>query len=667
MWGRGFLQRARFAQLSPSSSSSRSLLSAASAAPPNSLYFQYQRGRWFGCSTEKMAPVRDPNTLSNYDAWRTRHTTANLKIDFTAKCLRGSVILELESQTDKASKEIILDSSYVTVNSIKLNSAPSSWETKARTEPNGSPVHIAVPEGAAKGEVVNVEIELATTDKCTALQWLTPAQTSDKAAPFMFSQCQAIHARSLFPCQDTPDVKSTYDFNITSPYVVVASGVPVPDETKDLGEEKLYKFQQKVPIPSYLFALSSGEIASAPVGKRSCVCTGPNELKASQWELEGDMDKFLEAAEKIVFPYRWGEYNVLVLPPSFPYGGMENPIFTFATPTIISGDKQNIDVIAHELAHSWSGNLVTSCSWEHFWLNEGWTMYLERRILASIHGGDAHFDFSAIRGWKALEEAIKEYGEDHEFTKLCISHKGIDPDDAFSTVPYEKGFHFVWSLDRLVGRENFDKFIPYYFGKWSNKSLDSYEFKDTFLEFFSAPEYSDLKGKIASIDWEGRFHSTGLPPKPEFDTSLADVCYELAEKWKSKDFIPSPSDVALWTGNQVLVFLNAVQDFEEPLTVEQSQALGKAYGLSESKNAELKAAYYHIAMRSKDASAYQGVADLLGEVGRMKFVRPLFRGLNKVDRELALKTFEKNREFYHPICRQMVEKDLGVSEAGNSS
>lgn len=287
----------------------------------------------------------------------------------------------------------------------------------------------------------------------------------------------------------------------------------------------------------------------------------------------------------------------------------------------------------------------------------------------------------------STEEAIKEYGEDHEFTKLCISHKGIDPDDAFSTVPYEKGFHFVWSLDRLVGRENFDKFIPHYFGKWSNKSLDSYEFKDTFLEFFSAPEYSDLKDKIASIDWEGRFHSTGLPPKPEFDTSLADVCYELAEKWKSKDFTPSPSDVSSWTGNQVLVFLNAVQDFEEPLTVEQSvsfkcldsllpvgsmltpsqQALGKVYGLSESKNAELKAAYYHIAMRSKDASAYQGVADLLGEVGRMKFVRPLYRGLNKVDRELALKTFEKNREFYHPICRQMVEKDLGVAEAAKSS
>jgi leukotriene-A4 hydrolase len=168
------------------------------------------------------------------------------------------------------------------------------------------------------------------------------------------------------------------------------------------------------------------------------------------------------------------------------------------------------------------------------------------------------------------EEAIEEFGKDHKFTKLCISHKGIDPDDAFSTVPYEKGFHLVYFLDRLVGRESFDKFIPYYFTKWANKSLDSYDFKDTFLEFFGAPEYAGLKDKIASIDWEARFYDTGLPPKPEFDTSLVDVCYALAEKWKSKDFTPSSSDTESWIGNQVLVFLNAVQDFEEPLTVEQS-------------------------------------------------------------------------------------------------
>lgn len=168
------------------------------------------------------------------------------------------------------------------------------------------------------------------------------------------------------------------------------------------------------------------------------------------------------------------------------------------------------------------------------------------------------------------EEAVEGFGKDHEYTKLSIKHDGIDPDDAFSSVPYEKGFHFIWSLDRLVGRENFDKFIPYYFKKWQNKSLDSYDFKDTFLEFFSAPEYAGLKDKIAEIDWEGRFYNPGLPPKPEFNTSLVDVCFQLANKWRQKDYTPSPSDTSSWTGNQVLVFLNAVQDFEEPLTVEQS-------------------------------------------------------------------------------------------------
>ncbi|KAL1838865.1 hypothetical protein VTJ49DRAFT_2118 [Mycothermus thermophilus] len=611
-----------------------------------------------------MARVRDPNTLSNYDAWRTKHTITNFDVDFAAKRLRGSVILELESQTDRASKEIVLDSSYVDVSAIKLNSTPSAWEIKPRAGPNGSPVHVAVPDGAAKGEVVKLEIELATTERCTALQWLTPEQTSNKKAPFLFSQCQAIHARSIFPCQDTPDVKSTYEFNIRSPHVVVASGVPVPGATgEDVdGKGKLYKFEQKVPIPSYLFALASGDIASARIGRCSHVATGPNELKASQWELEADMDKFLDAAEKIVFPYQWGEYNVLVLPPSFPYGGMENPIYTFATPTIISGDRQNIDVIAHELAHSWSGNLVTSCSWEHFWLNEGWTVYLERRIVAAIHKNDAYFDFSAMIGWKHLEESIEQFGKDHEYTKLCISHEGIDPDDAFSSVPYEKGFHFIYYLDRLVGRENFDKFIPYYFRKWQNKSLDSYEFKETFLEFFSAPEYAGLKDKLAEIDWEGRFFNTGLPPKPEFDTSLVDVCFQLAGKWKQKDYLPSPSDTASLSGNQVLVFLNIVQNFEEPLTVEQSQAMGKTYGLTETKNVELKAAYYQVAMKAQDSSVYPGVAELLGQVGRMKFVRPLFRSLTKVARELAVETFQKNRDFYHPICRLLVEKDLGLAE-----
>ncbi|KAL1856924.1 Leucyl aminopeptidase yscIV [Diaporthe australafricana] len=604
--------------------------------------------------------ARDPSTVSNYDAWRTKHTTASLKLDFEEKVLRGVVTLELESQTDRESKEIILDSSYLKVNSVKVNSDASKWEVKDRAEPLGSPVHISVPSGAAKSEVIKVDIELATTDKCTALQWLTAAQTSNKKAPFMFSQCQAIHARSLFPCQDTPDIKSTYSFRITSPHVVVASGVASGEPEAQSGGDKLYSFEQKVPIPSYLFALASGDIATASIGPRSLVATSPDKLEGAKWEFERDMETFMEAAEKLIFPYQWGQYNVLVLPPSFPYGGMENPIYTFATPTVVSGDRQNVDVIAHELSHSWSGNLVTSCSWEHFWLNEGWTMYLERRINASIHG-PAHFDFSAVIGWKHLEDAIQEYGKDHEYTQLSIPHKGIDPDDAFSTVPYEKGFHMIYYLERLVGRANFDKFIPHYFEKWSRKSLDSYDFKATFLEFFGAPEYSDLKDKIANIDWETRFYSRGLPPKPNFDTSLIDVCYKLADQWKDKDFKPSAKDVEGLAANQKLVFLGKVQDFGEPLSAAQAEKMGDVYGFLGSQNVELKAAYFHIALRSKVTSTYNLVAELLGQVGRMKFVRPLFRSLNKVDRELAVKTFEKNKDFYHPICRGMVEKDLSVS------
>lgn len=272
-------------------------------------------------ASASMTATRDPSTRSNYGAWRTRHTTVNFTLDFEAKRLKGSVLLQLESQTDRESKEVILDSRFVAVSAVNVNSKTSAWELKPHSEPLGAPLHVAVPEGAAKGELIDLAIELETTEKCTALQWLTPAQTSNKKHPYMFSQCQAINARSIFPCQDTPDVKSPFTFNLTSTLPVVASGVPVGDHEAVPGTSKLYKFEQEVPIPSYLFAVASGDIVTASIGPRSVVATGPNELQACKWELERDMERFMEVAEKLVFPYRWGAYNVLVLPPSFPYGG----------------------------------------------------------------------------------------------------------------------------------------------------------------------------------------------------------------------------------------------------------------------------------------------------------------------------------------------------------
>jgi leukotriene-A4 hydrolase len=349
---------------------------------------------------------RDPNTLSNYNNWRTKHTVAEFTIDFKKQRLTGSVELQLESTTDKESEEIILDTSFLDISAISIDGKKTSdWTVKDRFEPYGSPLSVKVP-AVAKGLSTYLNIEVSTTDKCTALQWFTPNQTSNKKYPYMFSQCQAIHNRSIFPCQDTPDVKSTYHFKIRSPLPVVASGLPTGASNFEHGTDGesgtlLYSFFQEIPMPSYLFAIASGDIATASIGPRSLVSTSPEELSDAKWELEADTEKFIEVAEKLIYPYQWTQYNVLVLPPSFPYGGMENPVFTFATPTIISGDRENVDVIAHELSHSWSGNLVSNASWEHFWLNEGWTTYLERRIQAAVHG-ESHRDFSAIIGWKAL-------------------------------------------------------------------------------------------------------------------------------------------------------------------------------------------------------------------------------------------------------------------------
>ena len=576
-------------------------------------------------------PPRDPNTLSNYNSWLTAHTTANFEILFEEQKVRGNVVLTLKSITNSETKEIILDTSYLDISEAKVNGKPSKWELLPRLEPYGSALKISLEAGIPADQTVEVLIYVSTTKSCTALQWLEPAQTSNKKHPYMFSQCEAIHARSIFPCQDTPDVKSPFDFNITSPLPVIASGLPLPTNPTTPSptfQPQIYKFHQPLPIPSYLFALASGNIATSPIGPRSVVATSPDQMSACISELSEDTESFLQAAEEIVYPYAWQQYNVLVLPPSFPYGGTENPIFTFVTPTIISHDRQNVDVIAHELAHSWSGNLVSNASWEHFWLNEGWTTYLERRIQAAIHGNDAWRDFSAIIGWKALTDSVELFGEDHEFTKLIVDLKGKDPDDAFSSVPYEKGFNFLYYLEKLIGKQKFDSFIPHYFSVWRGKSLDSYDFKSTLLDFFSSD--SVAAEKLASVDWDTWFYKPGLPPKPDFDTSLVQPAYQLADRWEtltnpnpSEHFTPSPDDVQGLSGNQLVVFLERILLFAKPLPSQAAAQMGDLYRFKASQNVELSSRWCQIAMRAGNRSCLDVVTGLLGSVGRMKFVRPL--------------------------------------------
>ena len=311
---------------------------------------------------------------------------------------------------------------------------------------------------------------------------------------------------------------------------------------------------------------------------------------------------------------------MLVLPPSFPYGGMENPVYTYATPTVISGDRANVDVIAHELSHSYSGNLVSNASWEHFWLNEGWTTYLERRLQAAIHG-EAHRDFSAIIGWKSLQDSVKQFGDSHEFTKMVVDLKGKDPDDAFSSVPYEKGYTFLSCLEAQVTKEKWNRYIPHYFTTFARKSLDSYDFKANLLSFFDSD--TTASKALNDVDWDSWFYAPGLPPRPNFDTSLVDVCYHLASQWEADEYQPKQEDIDGWSANQVVVFLDNVQTFAKPLDQRASQKMGSTYGFAKSQNVEIVSRYYQVALKAKDETVYQLTAELLSNVGRMKFVRPL--------------------------------------------
>ena len=570
--------------------------------------------------------ARDTSTLSNYDQFRVKTTSVNFSIDFDQQILQGHVVHTVKSMTDAAADSIVLDTSRLDVQGVQIDGRKVEWTLMDEIQPFGQPLHIYLGKGLPRGETIDVTIHLQTTQESSALQFMSPAQTRNKY-PYMLSQCQVIHARSIFPCQDTPDVKAVYEFAIASPLPVIASGIPI-NSSEDLnlpdGQTKVQIFRQDIPIPSYLFAIASGLIQTAPIGPRSVVATSPDMLKAAQWEFEKDTEHFIEELEKLVYPYQWGTYNLLVVPKSFPYGGMENPQFTYVTPTIISKDRQNVDVIAHELSHSFSGNLVTAATWGDFWLNEGWTTYLERRLQAALHG-EPHRDFSAIIGWKSLVDSVNEYGPEHEFTKLIPNLKGRDPDDAFSTIPYEKGYTFLSFLEKTAGRDKWNQFIPHYFRTFARQSIDSNTFKESLLEFFVKD--SDASTALSNLDWDKWFYSPGLPPKPDFDTSLADVCYRLAKQWndvaEEHSFEPKPADIEGWSASQVVVFLDEILASSTPLPTARAHLMGQVYDFAASTNCEVIVRYFRVALRSKDESVYQPTATLLGEVGRMKFVRPL--------------------------------------------
>ncbi|KAJ3129065.1 hypothetical protein HK098_002657 [Nowakowskiella sp. JEL0407] len=609
----------------------------------------------------------DPNSFASTEDTIVKSTHLNLSVEFSSKKLFGSVNLIVETLKDTGL--LILDTAFLKISSVYLsdNKTPLEFKLRDRNELFGSALEIYFPT-KPKGSVFGITIEYETTEGGTAVQWLEKSQTLGKKHPYLFTQCQAIHARSMLPCQDTPCIKSKYTAEIKVPAELTALMSAIKDgEDHVVGSYKICKFKQPIAIPSYLMALAVGNIHGHSVGPRSTVYCEPEQLDACVYEFEGT-EKFIATGESLLTPYCWGRYDLLILPASFPFGGMENPCLTFVTPSLLAGDRSLVDVVAHEISHSWMGNLVTSANWEHFWLNEGFTMFIERKIVERLHGRQEQH-LSAIVGLRALKESVEHFEEIKrvELTRLVPQLEGVDPDDAFSSIPYEKGCNFLFYLEEILGGPSvFEPWLVAYVTSFSHNSITTEIFKNHLYKYIEEhhKEKIDILNKV---DWDAWFNGTGMPPViVEYDRTLVNDATALASRWESARDDPrkgnfSKNDIASFSPTQKFVFLEALLA-KPPFSHSFLQYFDEVYGFSNVKNSEIKFRFLWLCLNAEYEAVFSIVAEFLGQIGRMKYIRPLYRALSKCanGKKLARETFLKYRDFYHPIAVQMVAKDLGV-------
>jgi len=609
----------------------------------------------------------DPSSVSNLAFFKISHLDWYIDANFTTKTLNCTAIQKFECIRSSGAKVLVLDTKGITVENVQVDEKDVEFKVLKEVDALGQPLEICLPDSACiLGATFNVSIRYETSPKATAAQWLPPSQTLGKKHPYMFTQCQAIHARSLIPCQDSPGCKFSYSAELTIPAELVGLMSAIKGEERVLdGGRKVCKFEQKVPMSSYLLAIGIGALESRTVGPRSKVWCEAEMIDACEYEF-AKVEEMLLTAESLMGPYVWGVYDMLILPPSFPFGGMENPCLTYLTPTIIAGDRSLTSVMAHEITHSWTGNLVTNKKWEDFWLNEGFTRFIEGKIIGILDGEQSR-QFMAIGGWHALIDCITDFGPSNKLTALVPQLNGIDPDDAFSAVPYEKGYSFLYYIESLVGGADvFNQFLKKYIEDFKFKILDTEDFKQYLLKYFD-----DKKEILDKIDWESWLNSPGMPPVnviEMYDTTLADNCKKLCERWVEASPIDLDSfkeeDFSSFTTQQRISFLTQVYQEVKPLSLDYVKKMAEVYKLFSYNVSDIKFNFLRICVKSKWVDSYKHVVTFLEEQGRMKFVRPLYKEMYKYDesRELAVETFKKNQDNYHIICANMLAKDLHLVE-----
>ena len=595
-----------------------------------------------------MPTPRDIHSYANPDRVRVRHADLDLDIRFDRRILEGTATLSFERR-DPGPAVLDLDTRGLAVAAVEALNGESWKAVPFQLGPSdpilGAKLSIEAPAG-----VDRVRVAYATGPAASGLQWLSPEQTAGKKHPFLFSQSQAIHARSWVPIQDTPQVRMTFSATLRTPLelsaVMGAAGNP------EGGRGGKYRFSMPQRIPAYLLALAAGDIGFAPISNRSGVYAEPLVVARAAREF-ADTEEMMRAAERLYGPYRWDRYDILVLPPSFPFGGMENPRLTFATPTVLAGDRSLVSLIAHELAHSWSGNLVTNATWSDFWLNEGFTTYIERRLVEEVFGSEKAA-MEATLGRQDLEDEIARLEDRDEILHIDLS--GRDPDDGATRLPYEKGSLFLRALEELYGRQRFDEFLRGYFDRFAFQSIVTADF----VAYLREHLLSSDPAKASRVPLEEWIERPGVPASAPRPASHAlEEADSAANAWFGRRLAASELPYARWTTQERLQLLRSLPS---PMPVDRMAELDSALGLTLAGNSEIAFQWLLMSIRAGYTPADARLEEFLVSIGRRKFIKPLYEELVKTPegRARALEIYRKARPGYHPIAVDTVDRILGV-------
>jgi aminopeptidase N len=606
--------------------------------------------------TDAYDPAHDYFTFANTDQFLVEHLGLDLDVDFDAKELRGSATLHIK-RLDPDAHDIVLDTRDLLIEGASISAANGDM-TEAdfrlgETHPvMGTPLIISVPANLMSADELVVKIDYRTSPGATALQWLPPELTAGGEHPFLFSQSQAIHARSWIPLQDTPSVRITYDARITTPTELLA--VMSANNDPDAERDGHYEFEMPQPIPAYLLAIAVGNIYFAPVGEQTGVYTEPEMLEASAYEF-ADTQAMLETAEDMFGPYQWGRYDLLILPPSFPYGGMENPRLSFLTPSLLAGDRSLVDVVAHELAHSWSGNLVTNATWRDGWLNEGMTSYLEARLMEVIYDSE-RMNVDNVIGYEELLLDFEDIVAERQ--ALAPPFPDGDPDDFQGIIHYHKGNLLLTYLEKKFSRETFDEFLGNYFDAFAFRSITT----EQFLDYLDENLLSRHPGIVSRAQVEQWLYQPGLPDDAIIPHSEAlDAASAMASSFAAGDLPLDLVPAASWSPKVMVHFINSLP---VDLDNEQLAEVDAAFGLSTTRNAEIARTWFIQVAERRYQPAYDALEIHLNRFGRTRLVEPVYKALakNGYDRDLAIEMFNRARSNYHPITVAKIENSLNKAD-----